>query len=423
MKHILSSVKLLIVISVFLACYSCNQLPSHDQLTEEIVVDPALDSLFIWLNKNNMFNGAVAIKKEGKLLLKKGYGFANYHRNDRFQPSTSMEIASVSKQFTATAIALLIQEGKIGLEDTVKKYLGEDFPYEGVTIKNLVTHTSGIPDYEDYFKSNWDTTKIATNADIVRYFKTEKPGGLLPGQYYHYSNSGYILLAEIVEAVSGETLDTFLNNQIFSVANMKQSGFYHRDSIWNIQGYAPAYMIGGKECHYSKPEHLPKKNYYRFLSGRFGSGRQSSSVDDLIKWDSILYTDEILTERGRALAYTIYPSRKVSADFAFRAPIYYRKSLGKLFYLTGSWAGNQSYIKRYIDQKSVIVLLNNTHSPYMKEVRSILDDYLEGKPLRRPRVRAVEQLKRDICNLNLHNLKEWKLEHPGMIWDLSLIHI
>lgn len=152
MKHILSSVKLLIVISVFLACYSCNQLPSHDQLTEEIVVDPALDSLFIWLNKNNMFNGAVAIKKEGKLLLKKGYGFANYHRNDRFQPSTSMEIASVSKQFTATAIALLIQEGKIGLEDTVKKYLGEDFPYEGVTIKNLVTHTSGIPDYEDYFK-------------------------------------------------------------------------------------------------------------------------------------------------------------------------------------------------------------------------------------------------------------------------------
>lgn len=72
MKHILSSVKLLIVISVFLACYSCNQLPSHDQLTEEIVVDPALDSLFIWLNKNNMFNGAVAIKKEGKLLLKKG---------------------------------------------------------------------------------------------------------------------------------------------------------------------------------------------------------------------------------------------------------------------------------------------------------------------------------------------------------------
>lgn len=152
MKHILSSVKLLIVISVFLACYSCNQLPSHDQLTEEIVVDPALDSLFIWLNKNNMFNGAVAIKKEGKLLLKKGYGFANYHRNDRFQSSTSMEIASVSKQFTATAIALLIQEGKIGLEDTVKKYLGEDFPYEGVTIKNLVTHTSGIPDYEDYFK-------------------------------------------------------------------------------------------------------------------------------------------------------------------------------------------------------------------------------------------------------------------------------
>ena len=209
MKHILSSVKLLIVISVFLACYSCNQLPSHDQLTEEIVVDPALDSLFIWLNKNNMFNGAGAIKKEGNVLLKKGIGFANYHRNDLFQPSTSMEIASVSKQFTATAIALLIQEGKIGLEDTVKKYLGEDFPYEGVPIKNLVTHTSGIPDYEDYFKSNWDTTKIATNADIVRYFKTEKPGGLLPGQYYHYSNSGYILLAEIVEAVSGETLDTF----------------------------------------------------------------------------------------------------------------------------------------------------------------------------------------------------------------------
>src|SRR5690606_6431457 len=127
------------------------------------------------LHDKGMFNGAVGVKKEGKLILKKGYGTANFSMETPFLAETAMEVASVSKQFTAFAILLLEQEKKLSLEDHLQKYLGDDFPYANITIKHILTHTSGLPDYESHFRKTWDTTKIATNSDIVRFFKLDKP--------------------------------------------------------------------------------------------------------------------------------------------------------------------------------------------------------------------------------------------------------
>ncbi|WP_163518209.1 serine hydrolase domain-containing protein [Gelidibacter japonicus] len=386
----------------------------------EIKTDIVLDSFFKALHDKGMFNGAVGVKKEGKLILKKGYGTANFSMETPFLAETAMEVASVSKQFTAFAILLLEQEKKLSLEDHLQKYLGDDFPYANITIKHILTHTSGLPDYESHFRKTWDTTKIATNSDIVRYFKLDKPQLISqPGTKYHYSNSGYILLAEIVHAVSGKPLDEYLKDQVFDVAEMKNTAFYDRDEIWKLTDYAPGYLINPETCQYDRPEDQAGKYYYHFLSGRLGSGRLSSSVDDLIKWDSILYTNRLLHDKGKELTFQAYPPKEDPSDYGFGWHIVENDSLGKVVYHTGSWAGNLAYIKRYLDDKSLVVILNNTYSPYIKKIRKAVDDYLNGKPLQFPQQIGIDILKKEICHLNKEKMKSWYEKSLDAQWHVT----
>lgn len=398
---------------------SCGQSDKKQiSLPEDYTNDTALDSFFNVLYQKRMFNGAVAIKSKGKLIFKKGYGTANFSMDTPFLPGTAMEVASVSKQFTATAILLLEQEKKIGLDDNLKRYFGEDFPYTNITIKHLINHTSGLPDYESYFRKNWDTTKIATNSDIVAYLKQKKPNLLSePGKKYKYSNSGYILLAEIVHMVSGKRLDHFLEEKIFKVAQMSNTHFYNRDDIWTMADYAPGYRIDPATCKYDRPENLTGRYYYYYLSGRLGPGRLSSNVEDLMKWDSILYTDTLLNAQGKEIAFQAYPAEEEGSDYGFGWHVIQDDSFGKVVYHTGSWAGNLAYIKRYVDDKSLVIILNNTYSPYIKEIRTAVDTYVMGGSLKIPKLKAVEVLKKDLCNLDRASVLDWYQRHSNLQWS------
>lgn len=387
-------------------------------------VGASLDSFFLELSDRGMFNGAVAVKKDGKLIIKKGYGIANFWYSNGFTSSTQIEVASISKQFTAAAIMILEQEEKLDIEDKAQKYLGSEFPYPAITIKHLLTHTSGLPDYEKYFRKYWDTSMIAYNNDILDYFKKQKPKLIsLPGEKYYYSNSGYVMLAEVVKAASGKPLDEFLNEKIFLPAGMQNSGFYSRNTIWNMPDYAPGYMPDIKTCGYAKPEDLPGKYYYYFLSGRLGSGRLSSSVDDLIKWDSILYQKDILTEQSKGMIFKVNKPVKDTSDYGFGWHIYEDDELGKVVYHTGSWAGNLTFIKRYIDDKSLIVILNNTYDKgYMKEIREKIERYLKGEPLVVPKQRLEILLQKEMCNLSRSNLLSWYEDLIGnVVVDLKAL--
>lgn len=400
-----------------MGCQETHQ--KSDSKKEEIRAnDAALDTFFSKLHAQKMFNGAVAVKKKGELIFKKGYGTENFDLETPFLASTQMEVASVSKQFTAAAVLILQQDGKLNVEDKVSDYLGEDFPYDQMTVKHLLTHTSGLPDYEKYFRKEWDSTEIVYNKDIVRYFKEIKPELMsVPGEKYHYSNSGYVLLAAIVKAVSGKELDDFLEERIFKVAGMENAGFYDRDDIWKMEGYAPGYMMDLRTCSYVKPDFLPGKYYYRFLSGRFGSGRLSLSIDDLIKWDRILYTDTVLNARSKKWAFTPHPPSKDTSDYGFGWHIPEKDSL-KVVYHTGSWAGNLSYIKRFLDTQSLIVMGNNTYSPYLKEIRASVDAYVrDGKELEIPRPKAEILLARAICTLDESQISDWKQAHQDADWN------
>lgn len=412
---------MILLISILLLG-SCNErVNNKNNETEKFVNDIALDSFFTSLHKKGMFNGSVAVKKEGELIFKEAYGTANFTMDTPFSTETAMEIASLSKQFTAAAILILKQEKKLNINNNIQEYLGENFPYPNIRIKHLLTHSSGLRDYEDYFKKKWDTSEIAYNKDILAYFKNIKPDLISqPGEKYHYSNSGYILLAEIVRVVSGEELDAFLKKKLFDPVNMSSSNFYGRDDIWTLKDYAPGYRINPATCDYVKPETLPGKSYYHFLSGRLGSGRLSTSLEDLITWDAILYTDEILNKKSKELAFQAYPTEEEKdANYGFGWHVIQNDSLGKIVYHTGSWAGNLAYIKRYLDNKSLVIILNNTSSPYMKEIRSKVEDYLEGKPLKIPDLKGTEILKKEICTLNKNTIGEWYQSKSNISWDIE----
>lgn len=402
-------------------CINSNQKKKRNEVSSEkntFVNNVVLDSFFTELNTRQMFNGAVAVKKNGELIFKKGYGIANLEKETDFLPATTMEIASLSKQFTAAAILLLQQDGKLEIDHPVTDYLGSRFPYPDITIKHLLTHTSGLPDYEKYFRKEWDSSEIVSNKDILEYFKNEKPELMsVPGEKYHYSNSGYVMLAVLVKEITDQELDSFLEERIFKIADMDHTGFYDRDAIWTADNYAPGYMRDIRTCSYVKPDSLPGRYYYRFLSGRLGPGRLSSSVDDLIKWDSILYTDKILNKSSKELAFKPHPPTKDNSDYGFGWHIPEDDSL-TVAYHTGSWAGNLTYIKRYLNSRDLVIILNNTHnSPFLKEIRASVDDYLKGGSLTIPKMKAHILLEQEICDLDKTTILKWKEDHTAIEWD------
>lgn len=409
-----------IILFLSLSLTNCKTQNRANLKTTTEVQNDTLDRYFSKLYEAKMFNGAVAVKRKGKLIFKKGYGIANLKKATPFLNTTSLEIASVSKQFTATAILLLQQENKLKVTDLVTAYLGDDFPYKNVTISQLLSHTSGLPDYEGYFRENWDPSVIAYNKDILHYFKTVKPVILsIAGEKYHYSNIGYILLAEIVNAVSGTTLEHYLAQKIFEPMQMNSTFFIGRDSIWDKKNYAPGYMFSLTDCNNVIPETLPNKAYYRFLSGRLGSGRLSSSIDDLMKWDQFLYEDAIFNAASKDLAFSKHPPTKDVSNYGYGWHITNDSIKGKIVYHTGSWAGNLTYIRRSIETKDLVIILNNTHSVYLKEIRANVDGFLNGEKLKLPKIKASELFKINSCKMSLDEIAQWYKDNKNIDWDLT----
>lgn len=351
---------------------------SFAQTTQEKVV-AELNDFFNYLYKEQMFNGVVGVRYKGDIIFKKGYGKGNFETGTLFTPASQTELASVSKQFTATAIMILWKEGKLQLDDNINQYFDPELPYGGVTIKHLLSHQSGLPEYNDLFKNGWDPKQVATNEDIVRLLiGSQPPVFSKPGTAYKYSNLGYVLLAQIVKKVSGKELDEFLKEHIFLPFGMSSTGFYSRPSIYSMPLYAPGVIPDKDSNKYIRPENVERRQYVWYLSGRFGPGRLTSSVNDLLKWDSLLYTNSVLPQPILKEMFTPAIEIKDSPD-SYGSGWRIVNANPSIVYHTGSWPGNLTYFKRYTKDKSTIIILNNTSSKYMKTIRSTTDAIIEGR--------------------------------------------
>ncbi len=228
-----------------------------------------------------LFSGAVLVAKEGKIVLCKGYGMANYEHMVSNTPQTKFHIGSITKQFTSMAIMQLVQAGKLKLSDTIASIL-PDYPRgKEITIYQLLTMTSGIPDYLNDF-DDFDVTRPTNIDTLIAAFK-DKPLIFISGSKYKYSNSGYVLLAAIIERLSGQSYETFLQEHIFKQLGMNNSGMLHQKQVlaYRAQGYKPV------------KNGLENAPYYDPSIG-IGAGMLYSTVEDMYSWDRALYTDKLL---------------------------------------------------------------------------------------------------------------------------------
>ena len=174
-----------------------------------------LDARFSNLNKKGVFNGTILYSENGKLVFKKAYGYENFRKKDSLELNSAFQLASVSKMFTATAIMLLAEDKKLEYDDTVTKFIPE-FPYYGITIRQLLNHRSGLSRYMSLADKYWDINKPINNEEVIELFVKYRPDPYFkPDDGFHYCNTNYTLLASVVERISGKPFDIFITENIF----------------------------------------------------------------------------------------------------------------------------------------------------------------------------------------------------------------
>lgn len=321
-----------------------------------------LETLFTRLYKQGKFNGNVLVAEKGTVVFEKSYGLANEKTQQPLNLDTQFELASVSKQFTAMGIVLLKKENKLSYHDEISKYLPELAFYKGITIHHLLVHTSGLPDYMELAAAYWDQSKIAANDDIIGLFEKYHPAlEFEPGEKWSYDNTGYMLLATIIERVSGQSFAAFLKEKIFTPLNMKHTTIYRR---WYCPEEKANYAQGYIYSDYLQSKVLPHESgtdrQSVYLDGIVGDGMVNSTVHDLLKWDQALYGDALIDETDKEVVFSSYQLADGSeTNYGYGWKISKRKKYGRLASHSGGWAGYVSYIERHMDHDKTIILLQN----------------------------------------------------------------
>jgi CubicO group peptidase (beta-lactamase class C family) len=339
-----------------------------------------LDSLFSSLYAKQMFNGNVLVADKGAVIFKKSYGFADESTKRKINNETIFELASVSKQFTAMGIVMLQKQGQLEYDDKISKYIPELEFYEDVTIRNLLNHTGGLPDYMELFEKEWDKSKFATNDDIVSLFASKKPKvNFQPGDKYEYSNTGYTLLATIIERVSGKSFTEHLATTIFEPLDMQNTFVYRsRFEPREIDNYALGYItdeIGNKV----RPEHFGKEIPFYYLDGIVGDGMVNATLGDLLKWDRALYTDRLVNNEDKQLIFSSAETKDgVGSNYGFGWVVGSTEKIGKVVNHSGSWSGNLTFIERQLEKDKTFIILQNNDTGLnaipITQVRMILND-------------------------------------------------
>ena len=345
---------------LLLTCLACT---APEKKADPLVA--SIDSVMKALVDTARFNGNVLVAKEGKVVYQKNFGFANFDNGAKLNDSSMFDLASVSKAFTSMAIMMLHEEGKIGYDDDVRKYLPE-LPYEGMTVRHFLTHTSGIPEYEELMMQNFDNKKIASNADVLKMLaKLKPPIKFKPGEKWSYSNTAYAMLATIVERVSGEKFGDFLRARIFTPLDMKRTRVYiTRRSGEVLDNYAYGYVWIDSLKKYVLPDSSKEFTYVYTLDGIQGDGVVNSTTPDLFKWNEALYTDRLVSKQTLEEAFT---SAKLNNDslcnYGFGWFIENDSIDGRIVRHTGSWTGYRALLVRFLDSKDCIIILTNTENP------------------------------------------------------------
>ena len=343
----------------------------------------SLDAVFSSLKSANAPGAAVLVVKDGKPVFQQGYGVTDLHSLRPIDVKTNFRLASFTKQFTATCIMLLVHDGKLHYDDHLTDIFPE-FPAYGksITVRNLLNHTSGLPDYEDILMKQYPDTppdKIPQilDAGVLKLLEQQTTGKFPPGSKWEYSNSGYATLAMIVEKVSGKPFGQFLHDRIFAPLRMD---------------YTLAYEKGKNEVPNRAFGHTKENNGWKETdqsptSAVLGDGGIYTSIDDLTKWDRALREHSLVSEAEMKPALTpvhvadgppTSEGRNVSYGFGwFLDPYKGHKRMSH----DGETIGFRTTVQRFPDdQLTVIVLANRTDVDPAKLALAVADLYLGSMP-------------------------------------------
>jgi CubicO group peptidase (beta-lactamase class C family) len=293
---------------------------------------------------------ALLVSRKGTPIRAEGYGLANVELNVPVKPETIFQSGSVGKQFTATAVMMLVEAGKIGLDDPLNKY----FPsgpgwWKDVTIRELLSHTAGFTDYP----KNFDEQKAYTEEQLLRVVESIPPA-YPPGTRWSYSNLGYLTLGILIRRVTGEFYGDFLQERIFKPLGMSTTRIIDEAGI--IPNRSAGYVLENGE--------LRNQKWVSPSLNTTADGSLYFSILDLAKWDAALYTDKLLTRASMQEMWTVVPLRDGKPNpghYGFGWFIETRRGRHVVEH-EGQWQGFETQISRYVDDELTVVVLTNLGS-------------------------------------------------------------
>ena len=346
-----------------------------------------IDELMATYYDYGQFNGSVLVAEKGKVIYKKGFGLAEMEWNIPNQPDTKFRLGSITKQFTSMLIMQLVEQGKISLEGKLSTYLPDYRKDTGekVTVHNLLTHTSGIPSYTGLPRFFQD---VSRNPYSVEEFVKKYCSGDLefePGSKFSYDNSGYFLLGAIIEKVTGKPYEQVLKERILDPLNMKDTGYDHHETIMKrrASGYqrSPGGIINAPYLDMSLP---------------YAAGSLYSTVDDLYLWDQALYSDKLLSPKYKELMFKPFLQNYAYGWVSSKLTLGGSTESVPAIAHGGGINGFNTLITRLVDDKHLIVLLNNTGGTKLDEMSRNIAAILYDKPITPPKKSIAETLARTI---------------------------
>ncbi|MCU0447579.1 MAG: beta-lactamase family protein [Microscillaceae bacterium] len=375
------------------------------------------------LYETNQFNGSVLVADREGVMFKNAYGWSNIYKRDTMTTDTPVRLASVSKQFTAMAIMILKERGKLSYEDEIAMYLPELAHYQGVTIRHLLQHSSGLPDYFGigfYISQYFAPGKLIMNRDLLKYFSETKPKlHFKPGKRASYSNTGYVFLALIVERIANEYFPSFLQKNIFEPAGMKNAFVYNTNNKEIKISYDTTFVKSDTvfvnynemkiEAQYKvttriktvekrraygyemglKGDLLPL-DYHQF-DGMYGEKGVSISADELYKWHLALLENKIVKPETLKEAFTpadVSDRREWKYGFGWKI---FSEDYNIVFH-HGLYRGFRTYLQRNLNDQSFMVILSNVQiGRKMVGILDGLNRILDEKSYKVPKPSKIEK--------------------------------
>ena len=367
-------------------------LPAQPQEPAE---NASVAEIFSGIAKPDEPGLAVLVKKDGRVVFERGYGVKELRTGSKIDTKTNFRLASVTKQFTAMAIMLLVHDGKLRYETTVGEIFAE-FPEYGneITVRQLLNHTGGLPDYEDLMDAVektrgpiWSPEKQIQDTEVLELLKKEKAGKFAPGTSWSYSNSGYVVLGMIVAKASGKSYGEFLRERIFAPLEMSHTIVYQKGPN----------EVANRAFGHSKENDALKETDQSSTSATLGDGGIYSNLEDLAKWDDALRNHTLLSEKEFQPALTpvklndgsephwpkepnddnLHPGKPVSYGFGWFLDPY--KGRQRMWH-TGSTMGFRTVIERFLgDNLTIIILSNRTDLDPEKLSLQVADMLLSAK--------------------------------------------